>query len=85
MFELAHISIALQKAWPWFTPGLIFAYAGVITLTIFVIFSFFDMEIIRTYGRKRWRQMHLVITIALALLIILHFGLMGDHLGFLKG
>jgi hypothetical protein len=85
MFELAHITIALQKAWPWLTPGLIFAYAGIGTLAIFVIFSFFDIEIIRAYGREKWRQMHLIITFVLALLIILHFGLMGDHLGFLKG
>jgi hypothetical protein len=85
MFEFAHISIALQKAWPWFTPGLLFAYIGVVTLTAFVIYSFFDVEIIKAYGRKRWRQMHLMMTIILIVLIVLHFGLMGDHLGFLKG
>lgn len=84
MFELAHISIALQKAWPWFSPGLIFAYAGVGTLAFFVIFSFFDMEIIKDYGKARWQKIHLAITITLIILIVLHFGLMGDHLGWLK-
>ncbi len=84
MFEFAHISIALQKAWPWFSPGLIFAYAGVGMLAFFTIFSFFDVEFIRAYGRNRWRHLHLSITISLIILIVLHFGLMGDHLGFLK-
>jgi len=85
MFESAHITIALQKAWPWLTPGLIFAYGGVGLLAIFVIISFFDVEIIKEIGKIKWRKLHFGITILLLLLIVLHLGLMGDHLGFLKG
>jgi hypothetical protein len=84
MFVLAHMSTAIQKSWPWFSIGMISAFTALTLLSIFVVFSFFDIEIIQNYGRKKWRMMHLFLTIGLALFIVVHFGLMGDHLGFLK-
>ncbi len=86
MFVMAHMSTAMQKwyQWPWGEPGMIFAVAALILLTIFTVFSLFDVEFIKTLGRRKWRWVHLWLTFGLLLLIILHFGLMGDHLGFLK-
>jgi hypothetical protein len=85
MLVLAHMSTALQKAWPWGSIGMISAFSATSLLSVFVVFSFFDVEIIKTYGRRRWQVIHLLLTLAMAMFIILHFGFMGDHLGFLKG
>ncbi len=84
MFVLAHMSTAMQKDWPWETPGMRFAQMATIGLFCFTIFGFFDIEIINAYGRKKWRLIHIIMTLILGVLIVLHFGLMGDHLGWLK-
>jgi hypothetical protein len=84
MFVFAHMSTAMQKDWPWESTGMRFAVIATILLVSFNIFSFFDVELIKSMGKKRWRLIHLAFTMAMALSIIIHFGLMGDHLGFLK-
>ena len=81
----AHMSVALQKDWPWDTPGFRFAQVSFITILCFTIFGFFDVEFIKAFGRKKYRMLHITITLLLVLFIVLHFGLVGDHLGFLKG
>jgi hypothetical protein len=82
----AHMSTALQKwwNWPWGSPGMNFAVSSFSLLIIFTIFSLFDVEFIKLLGRSKWRSVHLLLTFGLLLMIILHFGFMGDHLGFLK-
>jgi hypothetical protein len=84
MFVLAHMFTALQKDWPWESIGMRMAQTATVLLVSFNIFSFFDVEIIKSIGIKKWRRIHLAFTIAMALSIIIHFGFMGDHLGFLK-
>jgi hypothetical protein len=84
MFVFAHMSTALQKDWPWGSAGMRFAVIATVLLLSFNIFSFFDVEIVKSIGKKKWRYIHLIITILMAVSIIVHFGLMGDHLGFLK-
>ena len=84
MFVLAHLSAAIQKDWPWDSPGMRFAQMAAIGLLCFTIFGFFDVEIINAYGKKKWRLIHIIMTLILGALIVLHFGLMGDHLGWLK-
>jgi hypothetical protein len=84
MFVFAHISIAIQKDWPWDSPGMRFAQMAAFGLIIFTIIGFFDVEIIKAYGKKKWRLLHIIMTLILGVLIIVHFGLMGDHLGWLK-
>ena len=84
MLVFAHMSIALQKEWPWESPGMRFAQMAAIGLLCFTIFGFFDVEIIKVYGRKKWQLIHIILTLILGALIVLHFGLMGDHLGWLK-
>jgi hypothetical protein len=82
----AHMSTALLKVWnwPWGSAGMNFAVSSYLLLITFTIFSLFDVEFIKILGREKWRWVHLLITFGLLLLIILHFGYMGDHLGFLK-
>lgn len=82
----AHMSTALQKwwNWPWGSVGMMSAVAGFLLLIVFTVFSLFDVEFIKTMGRIKWRWVHLLLTFGLLLIIIIHFGLMGDHLGFLK-
>jgi hypothetical protein len=84
MFVLAHMYTALQKDWPWGSPGMRFAQTATIGLLCFTIFGLFDVEIIKAYGRKKWQLIHIIITLILGALLVLHFGLMGDHLGWLK-
>ena len=84
MFVFAHMSTAMQKDWPWESAGMRFAAIATILLLSFNVFSFFDVEIIKKIGIKKWRRVHIIFTILMALSIIIHFGLMGDHLGFLK-
>ena len=84
MFVLAHMSTAMQKDWPWESPGMRFAQLASIGLVAFTIFGFFDVEIIKEFGRKKWRLIHIALTLMLGAFIIFHFGLMGDHLGFLR-
>lgn len=84
MFVFAHMSTAMQKDWPWESTGMRFAVIATILLVSFNVFSFFDVEIIKSIGKRKWRLIHLAFTIAMALSIVIHFGLMGDHLGFLK-
>lgn len=86
MFVMAHMSTAMLKwyQWPWGESGMMFAVAALILLIIFTIYSLFDVEFIKSLGRRKWRWVHLWLTFGLLLIIVLHFGLMGDHLGFLK-
>ena len=84
MLVLAHMSNAIQKDWPWASAGMRFAVIATVLLISLNLFSFFDVEIIRKIGIKKWRFIHILFTISMALSIIIHFGLMGDHLGFLK-
>jgi hypothetical protein len=84
MFVLAHMSTAMQKDWPWESAGMRFAVIATILLLSFNVYSFYDIEIIKSLGIKKWRRIHLLFTLLMALSIIIHFGLMGDHLGFLK-
>lgn len=84
MLVFAHMTTAMQKDWPWESTGMRFAVIATILLVSFNIFSFFDVEIIKSIGNKKWRIIHLAFTIAMALSIVIHFGLMGDHLGWLK-
>lgn len=81
---LAHTFTALPKDWPWGSAGMVTAVLGLIVLGAFTVFSLFDIEFINRMGREKWRLVHLILTFVLVLLIVLHFGLMGDHLGFLK-
>ncbi len=80
----AHMSAAMQKVWPWASAGMLFAYCSLGTLAAFTIFSVFDTELITKLGRRRWRWIHIALTFLLLAFIVIHFGLMGDHLGFLK-
>jgi hypothetical protein len=82
----AHMSTALLKVWnwPWGSAGMNFAVSSYLLLITFTIFSLFDVEFIKKLGRHKWRWVHLLLTFGLLLLIILHFGYMGDHLGFLR-
>jgi hypothetical protein len=82
----AHMSTALQKwwNWPWGSVGMMSAVSGFVLLIAFTIFSLFDVEFIKSMGRTKWRWIHLLLTLGLLLVIVIHFGLMGDHLGFLK-
>jgi len=81
---LDHLSIAVQKSWPWTSLGMLFAYAAFTTLWAFSLVSLFDVEVTRMWGRNKWRKVHLILTCLLALLIVLHFGYMGDHLGWIR-
>jgi hypothetical protein len=79
-----HTAIALQKSWPWGSPGMLFAYLSIVTMLGFTIFSFYDVEGKKWLGKRKWRLVHLFLTILLFMVVILHVGLMGDHLGFLN-
>ena len=79
-----HTAIALQKSWPWGSPGMLFSYLSIVTMLGFTVFSFYDVEGKEWLGKKKWRSVHLILTILLFGVIVLHIGLMGDHLGFLK-
>jgi hypothetical protein len=81
---LAHTLAALPKPWPWGSEGMVTAVLGLIVLGIFTGFSLFDVEFIERMGREKWRVVHLLLTFALVVFIVLHIGLMGDHLGFMK-
>ncbi len=84
VLAIDHALIALQKSWPWTSPGMVFSYAAITLLFIFTVFSFFDVEGQKVLGKRKWRWVHIILTVLLLLLIVFHFGLMGDHLGFLK-
>lgn len=79
-----HTAIALQKSWPWGSPGMLFSYLSIVTMLGFTVFSFYDVEGKEWLGKRKWRKVHLILTILLFLVVVLHIGLMGDHLGFLK-
>jgi hypothetical protein len=85
MLVFAHMSVAMQKDWPWESPGMRFAQLATVGLLSFTIFGFFDVEIIKALGKSKWRLIHIIFTLMLAWFITFHFGFMGDHLGWLKG
>ena len=84
ILAIDHILLALQKTWPWTSSGMMFSYAAISVLFVFTVFSFFDVEGQEWLGKVKWRWVHIFLTLFLALLMILHIGLVGDHLGFLK-
>lgn len=84
VLALDHTFIALQKDWPWTSPGMIFSYLSIGTMAFYTVFSFYDVEGKEVLGEQKWRYVHVFLLILLILWVVLHFGLMGDHLGFLK-
>jgi len=84
LMAIDHTFIALQKDWPWFSAGMIFSYLAIINLFGFTVFSFYDVEGVKHFGKKKWRYLHLFLLIVLVLWVVLHVGFVGDHLGFLK-
>ncbi len=84
MLAVDHTLIALQKDWPWSSSGMIFSYLAIGTLVFYTVFSFYDVEGKEYFGDKKWRYIHVALLFILILWVVLHFGLMGDHLGFLK-
>jgi len=84
VLALDHTFVALQKDWLWSSPGMLFSYMAVVLLFCFTVYSLFSIETIEEDEKRKARWPNIVFIGAIVVTLVLHIGLMGDHLGFLK-
>lgn len=84
VFAMDHTLVALQKDWLWLSPGMLFSYIALALLLCFTIYTMVVVGGHRSGEARKIGKGQIVLIMGIVITILLHIGLMGDHLGFLK-